>query len=80
MATKFAREQGDYDTYVCDSGEAKKEYLFESPGQDKKKFSKPNNTIKYSAKQPSQKENKIMDSGEGQGSQKAEGGSKTDEM
>ena len=80
MAAKMARASGDYDKKVYDSGEPCKDYLMDSPGQSKAKMSKPASEVKYSAKQPSQKANKIMDSGEGEGAQKNEGGSKTDGM
>lgn len=86
MATKFAREHGDYDKKVYDSGEKCSEYLMENPGQDKKKFSDyPTNRVKdYSGVGGKQKLkqgiNKPMDSGEGMGKQKNEGGSKTDDM
>ena len=80
MATKFAQSSGNYDKDVCDSGESAKKYLYDSPGQDKKKFSNfPTSAVKdYSGvggkQKLSQKATPPMDSGEGQGRQSNEGG------
>ena len=85
MAAKVGRSSGDYDNKVYDSGEPCSDYLMDSPGQAKAKFA--NNTQKDSVKaysgvestkqKLSQKINEPMDSGEGDGAQKEEGGSTT---
>ena len=75
MAVKFTGVSGSYDKSVKESDSEHK--------QDSKKFGNMTNKViensgtkvKYS-----NKVNKPMDSGEGQGSQKNEGGSKTDGM
>lgn len=77
MATKFTRVNSDYDKKVKESDS-------EYP-QDKKKFGnymgeksvKPYSGVENTKQKLSQKINEPMDSGEGQGAQKNEGGSKT---
>lgn len=85
MATKFARTAGGYEKKTYDSGTKESCELFVSPGQDKKKFGnyageksvKPYSGVEHTKQKLSQKINTPMDSGEGRGRQKNEGGSET---
>lgn len=76
MAAKIGQQHGNYDKDVCDSGEAAKKYLYDSPGQSKAKFAnnEQKSTVKQSAKGAKQSINPPMDSGEGKAKQSNEGG------
>ena len=83
MAAKVGRSSGDYDNKVYDSGEPCKDYLMDSPGQAKGKFAdnlqkdsvKAYSGVENTKQKLSQKVNEPVDSGDGAGAQKNEGGS-----
>lgn len=83
MAAKVGRSSGDYATKVYDSGEPCNDYLMDAPGQAKGKFAdnlqkdsvKAYSGVENTKQKLSQKANEPMDSGEGAGAQKEEGGS-----
>lgn len=75
MAVKFTGVHGSYDKSVKESDSEHK--------QDKKKFGGMTNKVIENSGTKAKYSNKVqkpVDSGEGEGSQKNEGGSKTDEM